>query len=143
MATETVPSPTSAVFAAKHIQPVAGQTTPRFTLPLHPPRSKSGQCAKEQKQASAETSQPSDDKKQTPAKPYLKLLMPTPPVDQEAERVEREKRKEDCRFYFFVLSRGEKNKDWRSVSVFHDDEVDEALSPFSIHFPDENDDDVD
>lgn len=62
------------------------------------------------------------------ARPYLKLLMAVPPADQENNA---EEHKLNCRFYLHVLSRGVKNKDWRSVSVFPDDDedFDEPLTP--------------
>ena len=53
--------------------------------------------------------------------------MPEPAPDQECDP---ELRKEDCRYYFRVLSRGYVNKDWKSRPVFEDeDEDDEPLAP--------------
>ena len=69
---------------------------------------------------------PEQELDQQPARPYLKLLMPEPMPDQECDP---KLRKEDCRYYLLILSRGCVNKDWMSTPVFEEDEDDEPLLP--------------
>lgn len=64
---------------------------------------------------------------ESPARPYLKLLMPEPPSD-----LDYTDNKALVRLYNCMLLRGRRNKDWKSYPVFplgKDDEDDEPLTP--------------
>ncbi|KAI7283255.1 hypothetical protein KC345_g3030 [Hortaea werneckii] len=126
------PSPTTTVFATNKFANIKAQ--------LSIPKSLSTvSCTVPKAEKDGETVPPSPKQDKTPEiqRPYLKLLMPQPPVDTEADIAAR---KQDCRYWFYVLGRSQKDKNWRSISAFPDDDVDEALSPFSIHFPDSDSD---
>ncbi|KAI7155888.1 hypothetical protein KC349_g6620 [Hortaea werneckii] len=126
------PSPTTTVFATNKFADVKAQLSISKPLPtvedIKP---------KIDKDEATIPLSPKQDKTPEIQRPYLKLLMPQPPVDIEADIAAR---KQDCRYWFYVLGRNQKDKNWRSISVFPEDEVDEALSPFSIHFPDSDSD---
>ncbi|GAB1729397.1 hypothetical protein NU195Hw_g4348t1 [Hortaea werneckii] len=122
------PSPTTTVFATNTFADVKAQLS--LSKPLSTVQDNVPKAEKDE-----EIIAPSPKQDNTPEvhRPYLKLLMPQPPVDIEADIAAR---KQDCRYWFYVLGRSQKDKNWRSISVFPEDDVDEALSPFSIHFPD-------
>lgn len=126
------PSPTTTVFATNKLTDVKAQLTiskPTPTVQKIIPKAEKDD----------DTIPPSPKQDKTPEiqRPYLKLLMPQPPVDIEGDIAAR---KQDCRYWFYVLARNQKDKNWRSISVFPEEDVDEALSPFSIHFPDSDSD---
>ncbi|KAK3112682.1 hypothetical protein LTR53_010800 [Teratosphaeriaceae sp. CCFEE 6253] len=62
------------------------------------------------------------------SRPYLALLMPEPVSDREQDAAER---REDARALNSILFRYKRNKDWRSIPVFseEDDDFSEPLSP--------------
>ncbi|KAK3112208.1 hypothetical protein LTR53_011772 [Teratosphaeriaceae sp. CCFEE 6253] len=62
------------------------------------------------------------------SRPYLALLMPEPVSDREQDAAER---REDARALSSILFRYKRNKDWRSIPVFleEDDDFSEPLSP--------------
>jgi len=124
------PSPTTTVFATNKFADVKAQ------LSIPKPLSVQNTVPKAEKDFFISPS-PKQDKTPEVHRPYLKLLMPQPPVDIEADNAAR---KQDCRYWSYVLGRFQKDKNWRSISVFPEDDVDEALSPFSIHFPDSDSD---
>ncbi|KAI6806594.1 hypothetical protein KC327_g13578 [Hortaea werneckii] len=126
------PSPTTTVFATNKFADVKAQ----LSIPK-PLSTVQDIVPKTEKDEEIIPSSPKQDKAPEIQRPYLKLLMPQPPVDSEADIAAR---KQDCRYWFYVLGRSQKDKNWRSISVFPEDDVDEALSPFSIHFPDSDSD---
>ncbi|RMY99105.1 hypothetical protein D0862_07276 [Hortaea werneckii] len=126
------PSPTTTVFATNKLTDVKAQ------LAISKPTPKAQEIiSKAEKHEETIPPSPKQDKTPEIQRPYLKLLMPQPPVDIEEDIAAR---KQDCRYWFYVLARNQKDKNWRSISVFPEDDVDEALSPFSIHFPDSDSD---
>ncbi|KAI7092413.1 hypothetical protein KC319_g21941 [Hortaea werneckii] len=129
------PSPTTTVFATNKFADVKAQLS--ISKPLSTVQDT---VPKAEKDEEIIPPSPKQDKTPEVQRPYLKLLMPQPPVDIEADIAAR---KQDCRYWFYVLGRNQKDKDWRSRSVFPEDDVDEALSPFSIHFPDSDSDEDD
>ncbi|KAI6789093.1 hypothetical protein KC361_g8692 [Hortaea werneckii] len=126
------PSPTTTVFATNKPTDVKVQLTISKSLPTV-----QNTIPEAKKDEKVIPPSPKQDKTPEIQRPYLKLLMPQPPVDIEADIAAR---KQDCRYWFYVLGRTQKDKNWRSISVFPEDDVDEALSPFSIHFPDSDSD---
>ncbi|KAI6871062.1 hypothetical protein KC343_g20850 [Hortaea werneckii] len=126
------PSPTTTVFATNKFADVKAQ----LSIPK-PLSTVQNTVPKAEKDEEIIPPSPKQDKTPEIQRPYLKLLMPQPPVDVEADIAAR---KQDCRYWFYVLGRFQKDKNWRSISVFPEDDVDEALSPFSIHFPDSDSD---
>ncbi|KAK5127516.1 hypothetical protein LTR85_006855 [Meristemomyces frigidus] len=104
----------------ERVESVTTQAQQKAIVPHKPSQQRSDQRAHAENEAHQQDQQP--------ARPYLKLLMPEPAPDQPCDT---ELRKEDCRYYFYVLSRGFRNKDWKTRPVFDetDDEDDEPLSP--------------
>ena len=90
------------------------------TVALQPSHSHTTQAA------ITEDAAPEPEQDHKLARPYLKLLMPEPKPDQDCDA---ELRKEDCRYYLYVLSRGCANKDWMSTPVFDEDEEDDEPLP--------------
>ncbi|KAI7132908.1 hypothetical protein KC324_g16865, partial [Hortaea werneckii] len=114
------PSPTTTVFATNKLTDVKAQLTiskPTPTVQEIIPKAEKDE----------ETIPPSPKQDKTPEiqRPYLKLLMPQPPVDIEGDIAAR---KQDCRYWFYVLGRNQQDKNWRSILVFPEDDVDEARS---------------
>ncbi|KAI7177114.1 hypothetical protein KC324_g9696, partial [Hortaea werneckii] len=114
------PSPTTTVFATNKLADVKAQLSISKPLPtvedIKP---------KIDKDEATIPLSPKQDKTPEIQRPYLKLLMPQPPVDIEADIAAR---KQDCRYWFYVLGRNQQDKNWRSILVFPEDDVDEARS---------------
>jgi len=86
------------------------------------------------------TSQQPDDTEVE--QPYSNLLMPEPPPDHDSGSDERI---DDIQFNNYILFRGKRNKDWRSIPVFPDDDgdLDEPLSPLLATSDSESEDEGD